>query len=82
MKISSVSITFLCAVFLVACGTTASNAGAYRPAIMQNGVNMDKYEQDRSECEQAVKQSPSNMESTNSVRFRECLAKKNYKLLG
>jgi hypothetical protein len=65
-----------------ACSAMSSNQGAYRPAIMQEAIDMDKYEQDRSDCEQAVKQSPSNMESTNSIRFRECLVKKNYKLLG
>jgi len=75
------SIVLTC-LFLSACGSTSSNQGAYHPAIIQEAVDMDKYEADRSSCEKAVRQNPSNMESTNSIRFRECLVNKNYKLLG
>ncbi|WP_333845767.1 hypothetical protein [Limnohabitans sp.] len=42
---------------------------------------MQKFEKDRSDCEQSVKNAPSNMESTNSIRFKECLVKKGYKLM-
>ena len=76
---NSIALTCL---FLSACGSTSSGQGAYRPAIIQEAVDMDKYEADRSSCEKAVRQNPSNMESTNSIRFRECLVNKNYKLLG
>ena len=79
---SSKSPVLLGVLLISACSNMSSNQGAYRPAILQEAVDMDKYEQDRSDCEQAVKQSPSNMESTNSIRLRECLVKKNYKLLG
>jgi hypothetical protein len=76
---NSIALTCL---FLSACGSTSSGQGAYRPAIIQEAVDMDKYEADRSSCEKAVRQNPSNMESTNSIRFRDCLVNKNYKLLG
>lgn len=81
MKISSKAISMLGVFLLVACGSTSSNNGAYRPAILENAVDMNKYEQDRSDCERSVKNAPSNMESTNSIRFRECVTKKGYKLL-
>jgi ABC-type uncharacterized transport system auxiliary subunit len=71
----------LCAAFLAACGATPSKQDAYRPAILENAVDMQKFEKDRSDCEQSVKNAPSNMESTNSIRFKECLVKKGYKLM-
>lgn len=81
VKIFTKSIVLL-SLFLSACGSMSSSASAYHPAIIQEAVDMDKYEADRSSCEKAVRQNPSNMESTNSIRFRECLVNKNYKLLG
>jgi uncharacterized protein YaiI (UPF0178 family) len=71
----------LCAAALAACGTTTSRGNPYRPAIIENAVDMNQYEKDRSDCEQSVTKSPSNMESTNDIRFKECLVKKGYKLL-
>jgi hypothetical protein len=73
--------TIMCAVFLTACGATPTKHSPYRPAIIENAVDMKQYEKDRSECEQSVTKAPSNMESTNSIRFKECLLKKGYRLL-
>jgi PBP1b-binding outer membrane lipoprotein LpoB len=73
--------TILCAVFITACAATPSRHNPYRPAIIENAVDMNQYEKDRSDCEQSVTKAPSNMESTNSIRFKECLVKKGYRLL-
>jgi hypothetical protein len=66
---------------LAACGAIVSQQNPYRPAIMENAVDMNQFEKDLSDCEKNVKSAPSNMESTNSFRFRECLVKKGYQLL-
>jgi hypothetical protein len=73
--------TILCAVFITACAATPSRHNAYRTAIIEAGVDMNQFEKDRSDCEQNVTKAPSNMESTNSIRFKECLVKKGYRLL-
>ena len=79
---SLINLAFvLCAATLAACGTTASKYNPYRPAIIENSVDMNQYEKDRSDCEQSVTSAPSNMESTNNTRFKECLVKKGYKLM-
>lgn len=74
-------ISILCAALLTACSGTPTKHSPYRPAIIENAVDMNQYEKDRSDCEQSVTKAPSNMESTNSIRFKECLVKKGYKLL-
>jgi predicted outer membrane protein len=74
------SATILGAIFVSACGTTTKH-NPYRPAIIENAVDMNQFEKDRSDCEQSVTKAPSNMESTNSIRFKECLVKKGYRLL-
>jgi len=71
----------LCAVLLAACGAIPANQNPFRPAIIENAVDMNQYEKDRSDCEKTITSAPSNMESTNSIRFKECLVKKGYKLL-
>jgi len=73
--------TILFVATLAACGATASKHNPYRPAIIESDVDMNQYEKDLSDCEQNVKSAPSNMESTNSFRFKDCLVKKGYKLL-
>jgi succinate dehydrogenase/fumarate reductase-like Fe-S protein len=81
MKTVTKLITVLCAVFLTACGAIPANHNPFRPAIIENAVDMNQYEKDRSDCEKGVTNAPSNMESTNSLRFRDCLVKKGYKLM-
>ena len=81
MKILFKAIAMVCAALLAACGSVKTSPDGYRPSIVDNRLNMQQYEQDRSHCERLVKQSPSNLESTNNIRFRECLLNQGYQLL-
>ncbi len=67
-----------CFLVLSACSTVSE---PYHPVILEQGVDMQKFRVDRNTCERAVTEKPSNLESTNNIRFRECLIGKGYKLL-
>lgn len=63
---------------LSACSTVSD---PYHAVILEQGVDIQKFRVDRNACERAVVEKPSNLDSTNSIRFRECLIGKGYKLL-
>jgi hypothetical protein len=71
---------FLYAFFLTLSACTTANH-AFQSVIIEQGVDMQKFKADRSACEQLVTEKPSNLESTNSLRFRECLINKGYRLM-
>ena len=81
MKILTMSMAMVCSALFAACGTSKTYSDGYRPSIIDNRVDRHQYEQDRSHCERRVKESPSNLESTNNIRFRECLLRQGYQLL-
>ncbi len=81
MKILTMSMAVVCSALFTACGTSKTYSDGYRPSIIDNRVDRHQYEQDRSHCERRVKESPSNLESTNNIRFRECLLRQGYQLL-
>ena len=81
MKSLTNPITVLCVVFLSACGAIPANRNPFQPAIIENAVDMNQYGKDRSDCEKTIINAPSNMASTNNIRFKECLVRKGYKLL-
>jgi hypothetical protein len=72
------NLLYLCIATLCGC-TTSKNT--YDPAIIEHGVDMQKFKIDRTECERTVNETPSNLESTNSTKFRKCLIEKGYKLM-
>lgn len=53
----------------------------FHPSIIEKGVDMQRYEKDRSECENKVKSNPSNYELTDLLHFRMCIHEKGYKFM-
>jgi hypothetical protein len=51
-------ISILCAALLTACSGTPTKHSPYRPSIIENAVDMNQYEKDRSDCEQSVTKAP------------------------
>ncbi len=76
-QLSSLSLIAL----LSACALSSNGDATYHPSIILQGVDLRQYETDRRGCESSVERNPSNLESTNQIRFRECLISKGYKLM-
>jgi hypothetical protein len=72
------SITLL---LITACQSSSSSSATYNPSIITDGVDMKQYEIDKRNCLLEIQRSYANIESTNQIRFRECLIGKGYKLM-
>ena len=53
----------------------------FHPSIIENGVDMQQYEKDRSACENKIKSNPSNYELTDLLHFRMCIHEKGYSFM-
>lgn len=66
---------------LVGCGSVSTADLGYRPLIMEQGVDLPRYEREREACEAQSQRTPSNYPPTELMRFRQCLLDKGYRLL-
>ena len=53
----------------------------FHPSIIENGVDMQQYEKDRSACENKIKSNPSNCDLTDLLHFRMCIHEKGYSFM-
>jgi len=69
---------------LSGCSTGSTSAGGlgWQPAIIMDGVNQERWQQDRADCENQMTKNRTNFELNDLVRFRQCLTDKGYRLMG
>jgi hypothetical protein len=77
-----ISIFILIAVHLVLASCAVRQADSYfHPYIIEQGVDMQQYEKDRSACENKIRSNPSNYDLADKLHFRMCVYDKGYKFM-